>query len=98
MAPGMFPVLTAKELAAAGQALYGANWRMELARVFGLEDEALLRAVEAGRMEAPPDWRAHLIALAQDQAVRAMAVANALLHTRPQNRSQSLQGAPPRMV
>lgn len=73
------PVLTSAELVRAGEALYGAHWRAELARAFGLADEAPIRAVEAGRVNAPLTWRAQLIALAQDAALRAMDVAGSLL-------------------
>ncbi len=75
----LFPVLTADELAHAGEALFGAQWRAPMAHVLGLADEAQIRAVEAGAMAAPPEWRARLIATAQDAAVRAMDVAAALL-------------------
>lgn len=71
--------MTAQELAAAGRALYGSNWRAELAHALGYADEALIVAVEAGKNPAPPEWRAKLIALAQDAALRAMDVASALI-------------------
>ena len=73
-----FP-LTARELAIAGRALYGADWRGELAAALDLSDEKLIRAVEAGMVEAPGSWRARLIALAQDAALRAMQAASSLL-------------------
>lgn len=73
-----FP-LTALELVTAGRALYGADWRAELALALELPDEKLLRAVEAGMIEAPASWRARLIGLAQDTALRAMQAASSLL-------------------
>ncbi len=76
-----FPVLTAEELVRTGEALFGAHWRSELARLLANGDEALLRAVEAGRQAAPQDWRALLIAASQDVALRAMDAASALLST-----------------
>lgn len=75
----LFPVLTAAELAQAGEALFGVEWRAPMARALGLADDAPLRAVESGAMAAPPEWRARLIETAQDAAVRAMDVAAALL-------------------
>lgn len=74
-----YPRLTAEELAQTGEALFGAHWREELARGFGLTDDRAIRAVEAGRMEAPLEWRARLIAIAQDVALRAMDLAATLL-------------------
>lgn len=73
-----FP-LTASELVTAGRALYGADWRGDLTRALELTDDKLIRAVEAGMVEAPSSWRARLIALAQDAALRAMQAASALL-------------------
>lgn len=73
------PSLSPRELANAGYALFGANWRAELAQAFGLEDEGRIHDVEAGRETAPPDWRARLIALAQDAALKAMDVASTLI-------------------
>lgn len=74
-----FPALTGEELAQTGRALFGGNWRAEMARALDLADDALIRAVEAGRATAPAEWRARLIAVAQDVALRAMATAGALL-------------------
>lgn len=79
MRDASLPALTRVELAEAGQALFGAHWRAELARAFGLADETLIRAVEAGRAPAPAGWRAQLIVLAQDKALRAMEIAGSLL-------------------
>lgn len=73
-----FP-LSARELVATGRALYGADWRGELAAALELSDDKLIRAVEAGQVEAPASWRARMIALAQDAALRAMQAASTLL-------------------
>lgn len=81
MQKATFPVLTAEELVRTGQALFGAHWRSELARLLANGDEALIRAVEAGRHVAPQEWRALLIAASQDAALRAMEAASALLWT-----------------
>jgi len=71
--------LSPRELIEAGVALYGANWRSELARRLGLPDDSQIRAVEQGRLRAPAAWRGQIIALAQDAALRAMDVASSLI-------------------
>jgi hypothetical protein len=73
-----YPSLTPQELAAAGQALYGAAWRAELARALEASETDIVM-VESGRVEAPAEWRAKLIALAQDLALRALEMASNLL-------------------
>jgi hypothetical protein len=100
MRAGMHPALTSQELAAAGEALYGANWRAELSRALGLSDQALLRAVEEGRIRAPSEWRARLIALAQDAALRAMEVASTLIWREPAQQTDTATPAftTPRLV
>lgn len=70
--------LTPQELSATGQALYGPGWRAALAHAFGVT-EAEIAAVESGRAPAPDEWRAQLIGLAQELALRALEVANNLL-------------------
>lgn len=79
MRPNNLPALTSEELARSGVALFGANWRAEMAGALGLSDDTLIRAVEKGRLAAPSDWRARLIAIAQDVALNAMETAGALL-------------------
>jgi hypothetical protein len=93
-----FPALTAAELADAGQALFGVHWRGELARALGLADDSLIRAVESGRMEAPAEWRARLIAIAQDAALRAMDAASALLSYEIRSEEAAPGYATPRLV
>jgi hypothetical protein len=73
-----YPSLTPQDLAAVGQALYGAAWRAELARALEASEKDIVM-VESGRVEAPAEWRAKLIALAQDLALRALEAANNLL-------------------
>lgn len=72
------PSLTPLELAAAGQALFGAHWRGELARRLGVT-EAEVRLIERGMMAVPPSWRSRLIGLAQDVSLRAMQIAAELM-------------------
>ena len=98
MRKGTFPVLTAAELAEAGEGLFGADWRAAMAHAFGLRDDALIRAVESGRQEAPAEWRAHLIALAQDVALRAMETASALLWHGREESDSAPDYAAPRLV
>lgn len=74
----VYPALTPHELAEAGQALYGPAWREELARAFGVSRAEVVR-VEKGRAAAPRHWRATLVALAQDAALRALQAASMLL-------------------
>lgn len=62
----------------AGQALFGAGWRTELARALGVTEGEVARA-ELGVSRSPPEWRAKLIALAQDSALRALETASNLL-------------------
>ncbi len=78
MGGGDYPTLTPLELTAAGQALYGADWRRALAAALETS-EADIAMVESGRCAAPEDWRAKLIALAQDMALRALEAASTLL-------------------
>lgn len=66
------------ELAMTGQALYGPGWRTLLAQAFGVT-EAEIVAVEGGQAAAPEAWRAQLIGVAQDIALRALEAANNLL-------------------
>lgn len=73
-----FPLLSPHELAKTGYALYGPGWRAAIAHAFGVA-EAEIAAVESGQVEAPEEWRAQLIALAQDMALRALQAANDLL-------------------
>lgn len=72
------PSLTPLELAAAGQALFGVHWRGEMARRLGVT-EAEIRLIEKGMVAVPPEWRARLIALAQDVSLRAMQIAAELM-------------------
>lgn len=78
MQDAVYPALTPRELAEAGQALYGPEWREELARAFAVSRAEVVR-VEKGRAAAPRHWRATLVALAQDVALRALQAASALL-------------------
>jgi len=73
-----FPLLSPQELAATGQALYGPGWRTALAQAFSVT-EAEIVAVESGKAAAPDGWRALLIGLAQDMALRSLEAANNLL-------------------
>jgi len=73
-----FPLLSPQELTATGQTLYGPGWRAALAQAFDVT-EAEIVAVESGRAVAPEGWRALLIALAQDMALRSLEAANNLL-------------------
>jgi len=73
-----FPDLAPHDLAAAGQALFGAGWRAETARALGVSEREIARA-ELGLMTPPAEWRAKLIGLAQDQALRALETASNLL-------------------
>lgn len=72
-----YPLLTARELSATGQALFGPSWRVALAYALAVT-EADITAVERGR-PAPREWRARLIRLAQEMAVRALDAASNLL-------------------
>ena len=73
-----YPPITPRELAAAGQALYGAAWRCELSRILGVDENAIVM-VESGTVLAPPEWRARLVVLAQDRALQAMEMAADLM-------------------
>lgn len=73
-----YSALSPQELARTGQALYGPGWRAALAHAFAVT-EAEIVAVESGREIAPEEWRAQLIGLAQDMALRALQAANDLL-------------------
>lgn len=78
MAAPDLQTLSPLELATTGLALYGAGWRTRLAAALEVsEDELAL--VERGLMAPPREWRAKLVMLAQDLALRAMEAANALL-------------------
>lgn len=97
-----YSTLTPQELAATGRALYGAGWRAELARAFGVV-EAEIVGVESGRRPAPAEWRAKLIALAQDVALRALEAANNLLWREAQTEDPNVvqplfAPEPPRMA
>jgi hypothetical protein len=81
---GDYPTLTPQELAAAGRSLFGESWRAELARAFDLSEADIL-AVESGAEAAPPQWRAKLVALAQDIAVRALETASSLMWRTSEN-------------
>lgn len=78
MRDAIYPSLAPDELAAAGQALFGAGWRGELARALHVSEAEILR-VESGRVAAPENWRPELVALAQDMALRALETASNLL-------------------
>jgi len=70
--------MTPQELAAAGQALYGASWRRPMAKALGASEKEIA-LVESGQTPAPAGWRAQLVALAQDMALRALEAASNLL-------------------
>lgn len=95
------PLLTPQELGATGRALFGAGWRAELACTFSVAEEEIVR-VESGRAPAPREWRAQLIALAQDVALRALEAANNLLWRESQKTEDNVQALfspePPRMA
>jgi hypothetical protein len=74
----VYPLLSPYELAKTGQALFGPGWRAALAHGFGVNETAIV-SVESGNAQAPAEWRAQLIALAQDMALRALEAANTLL-------------------
>jgi hypothetical protein len=78
MGDGDFPRLTPRELAAAGHALYGAGWRNALAHALNSTESEIVM-VETGCMPAPENWRALVVALAQDMALRALDAASNLL-------------------
>lgn len=73
-----YPSLTPKQLADVGQALFGAGWRAALAGAFAISETDNVM-VESGQKSAPHQWRAKLVALAQDRALRAMDAASSLL-------------------
>jgi hypothetical protein len=73
-----FLSLSPYELTSAGQALFGASWRRDVARVLGVSEGEITRA-ELGLLTAPADWREKLIGLAQDSALRALETASNLL-------------------
>lgn len=85
-----YPLLTSRELAATGQALFGPAWRAALAHAFAVT-EADITAVERGQ-PAPREWRPKLIALAQETAVKALEAASNLLW-RESSAYQALQSA-----
>lgn len=76
-----YPLLTARELATTGQALFGPSWRAALAHAFAVT-EADIAAVERG-LPAPREWRARLVMLAQEMAVKALDAASNLLSREP---------------
>lgn len=69
-------------------------WRRELALVFNVSETDIAR-VEAGCAEAPPTWRAELVALAQDMALRALETASTLLWRVAANEDEAPDYAPP---
>jgi len=73
-----YPALTPLQLAEAGEALFGRGWRAALAHAFGVTETDIV-TVEAGQVAAPAEWRAKLVAVAQDIALRAMDTAGSLL-------------------
>lgn len=73
-----YPSLTPQELVETGQALYGPAWRTALAHVLGVSESDIVM-VESGSAPAPHPWRATLVALAQDTALRALEAANNLM-------------------
>jgi hypothetical protein len=75
---GDYVPLNGRELASAGRALFGVRWREELASVLGCS-ERFIADIEKGQAIAPSAWRAQVIGLAQDVAVRAMETASNLL-------------------
>lgn len=70
--------LTPDELVEAGRALFGPSWRPELARVLDVS-EGDVAEVEFGITVAPSEWRARVIAQAQEVAFQALQTANNLL-------------------
>jgi len=70
--------LSGRELASAGRALFGGRWREEIASVLGCS-EAFVADVEKGHVKAPAVWRALVIGIAQDAALRALETASNLL-------------------
>jgi len=73
-----YPRLTPSELVSTAETLYGQRWRSALAEAFEVS-EAEIVMVESGRTIAPPQWRAKLIALAQELALRSLEAANNLI-------------------
>src|SRR5262245_46191114 len=78
MRDGDYAHLTPQELAAAGQALFGAGWRSAFAHALGVTETEIVM-VETGCTPAPESWRAKVVALAQDMALRALDAASNLL-------------------
>ena len=78
MTQAEYPLLTPQELEAAGQALFGDDWRPAMARALGATWAEVERVAE-GRVEAPDGWRSRLVALSQDMALRALETASTLL-------------------
>jgi hypothetical protein len=72
------PPISPLELAAAGEALYGRDWRAALCDVLNVTTTELAM-VECGQLPAPEAWRAVLVNLAQEIAYRALEAASALL-------------------
>lgn len=72
------PPITPQELAAAGMALYGHDWRTALLPILNAT-ETELAMVECGHTSAPHAWRAILVQVAQEVAYRALEAANTLL-------------------
>lgn len=55
--------IAAEQLEAAGVALFGRNWKTELAEVLGLRDPARLRAMMRGDRPIPPGFGREIAAL-----------------------------------
>ncbi len=72
------PPITPQELTAAGEALYGHDWRNALVRILNATDTELA-LVECGKLPAPHAWRVILVSVAQEAAYRALDAANTLL-------------------
>lgn len=89
-----FPSLTPEELATAGQTLFGPTWRGELARLFGVSEGEVTRA-ELGMQIPPHEWRAKLIGVAQDAALRALEIASNLLWVEGRAFSEAVPVQPP---
>lgn len=72
------PPITPHELAVAGEALYGHDWRNALVRILNATDTELA-LVECGKLPAPHAWRGVLVSVAQEAAYRALEAASTLL-------------------
>ncbi len=85
--------LSSRELVAAGEALFGAHWREELAERLGVTRRYVLE-VENNRITAPAAWRAELIALAQNLALQALETASNLLWGEESAAADAAAGTP----